>query len=352
MLDSESVAPTADGFVVNFPAGLANIAVSEDGSRLALAHNLPDPSQPGGLTRLVVFDATTGAARWSDTYPSHQCCSAPRLLITPDGEYTLGVGNGVRVYDHNGRVSFVAELSGKREFVTSVSLSDDGQWVAMTANNGRTYVYSVNTDRLTWSNEFSSGASVALSGDGKWLLVVEATVARLYTLPDMRQTETWRLDFQSASTLAGLSREASLAVAAGYDTNKDILVDVYDRSLNEHHTVRLGHLILPEMKVASNGEWVQVVARFKGGAALIARDGSIMETLLPAATPNGPTLARDGEWQALSEGNTIRVGDRVLSLDGAPQAVWLAGRRMAALGAPDVNALLSDRLWVWSVTSP
>ena len=66
---------------------------------------------------------------------------------------------------------------------------------------------------------------------------------------------------------------------------------------------------------------------------------------------NGSTLARDSARQAQTERQTIRVGDRVFSPDGLPQAVWLAGRRMAVLGAPALDNLLSDRLWVWSAAT-
>lgn len=350
VLDGERVAPTAEGFVVTFPAGLASVAIAADGSRLALAHNVP--ARPVGRTRLLLFDAATGTPRWSDAYPNRVCCAPPLVRITPDGAYILGVGDRIQVYERQGRPLFTTALPGDKELVNSAALSDDGKWVAVSSYQRRAYLYAVATRQLAWSDAFAGPVSIALSGDGRWLLVVEPGGARLYMLSEVRLVARWPLALHPTFTQAGLSRDAGLAVAAGYDPQGNVLVDLYDRRLDRHRAVNLGRLLLWELQVAPDGAWVQFAARFKGGAAIVTRAGQVLARVPPSEQLNGPTLARDDGQQAQTVGQTIRLGERVFQLDGIPQAVWLTGERLAALGAPTQDTPLADRLWVWSIAAP
>lgn len=357
VLDRETLTKTTDGFVLAFPEGLASVALSEDGATIVLAHNVYDPA--GSTTRLVIVDSRTAAVRWSDTYPNRVCCLPPFVRLTPDGERVLGVGDVVRVYSDEGQVIFQTDLPSE-VFGLAAALSDDGRLAAVISSLDRAYLYSVPDGRAVWSGEFEGGDGLALSGDGRLMLIAENQAAHLYDTASHNEIATWPLRYAGSLVLAGLSRDGSLAVTAGYPEERDaLLVTIKDAVTGQQTEVSIPTLSIPELQIAPDGVWIRIMGRLWGGSVLIARDGTILLLAARGEGGVGDLLARSEEQLARAAGPNVQVafGEQAAprwtrAAGASTQGLWFTGDTLAVLASDQPRYPLSDRLHVWSVYNP
>jgi len=365
VLDRETLTKTDDGFVLTFSRGLASLTLSDDGATIALARNTFDNGETH--TRLVVLDSQTAMARWSDVYPNSLCCSPPLVRMTPDGERVLGLGNMLRVYSDEGRMIFKTDLPGE-SFGLAAALSDDGRLAGVITSADRAFLYSVPDGQTLWSGEFEGGDGLALSGDGRFMLIAENKAAHLYDTASLRQVATWPLDYSGSLVVAGLSRDGTLGVTAGYvetgqdaDGNRlwDLRVTLREIAAGQQTEVTVPSLSLPELQVAPDGAWVRLAGRWRGGGVLIGRDGSVLRVAARGERTPGELLARAEERTAWAAGSNIHITFGKNSTpqwarvtEGTAQGLWFTGEHLAALGSAQPLYPLSDRLWVWSVYNP
>jgi hypothetical protein len=365
VLDRETLTTADDGFTLTFPQGLANVSLSEDGTTIALARNIFDDGETH--TRLVVLDSQTAMARWSDVYPNSLCCSPPLVRMTPDGERVLGVGDVVRVYTDEGQVIFETDLPGD-SFGLAAALSDDGRLAGVITSADRAFLYSAPDGQTLWSGEFEGGNGLALSGNGRLMLIAENKAAHLYDTASLHEIATWPLNYSGSLVVAGLSRDGTLGVTAGYveagqdaDGNRlwELRVTLREIAASQQTEVTIPSLSLPELQVAPDGAWVRLVGRWRGGGVLIGRDGRILRVAARGERTPGELLARAEERTAWAAGSNIHItfGNRSTPqwarlAEGTAQGLWFTGEHLAALGSAQPLYPLSDRLWVWSVYNP
>jgi hypothetical protein len=288
--------------------------------------------------------------------------------MTPDGERVLGVGDVVRVYSDEGQVIFETDLPGD-SFGLAAALSEDGRLAGVITSADRAFLYSVTDGQTLWSGEFEGGDGLALSGDGRLMLIAENGAAHLYDTASLHEVAAWPLDYSGSLVVAGLSRDGALGVTAGYveagqdaDGNRlwELRVTLREIAAGQQTEVTIPSLSLPELHVAPDGAWIRLAGRWRGGGVLIGRDGSILRLAARGEkTTPGELLARAEGRTAWAAGSDIRVTFGKSSTpqwarvtEGAAQGLWFTGEHLAALGSARPLYPLSDRLWVWSVYNP
>lgn len=139
------------------------LAYTPDGSRIATANE----------TRVVLFDAGTGAVVWTRGLPND---SASAIATSPNDDY-IAVGSSRRYRVYLLRRSdgvIVRQWTHHSREVTSVQFTPDGQYVVSAAPDGEVCIWQVNSNTLARRFSFGAGAhrAAALSPDGQTLAVV------------------------------------------------------------------------------------------------------------------------------------------------------------------------------------
>ena len=330
---------------------LASVAASADGKYLALARNFVPEGSSATMTELTLFDLGSGKALWSAVYANPNCCGLPIVKITPDGQFILGAGKQLHLYAKDGQALQALRYQEDTEF-TLLSAEVSGNYIAATTSH-RAYLFSRERQQL-WSAQFAEVPVVALSGEGRYLLVATNKLFQLYSITDLKLLQEGTLPYEGLVVAAALAEDGSAFAIAGNPAFGRDELTVYIWKNGEARQVVLGEVNVPQ--VAIEGQWLWVEGRFGGEAALIfINDGTLRRF---AAEPSPAHLAVDPRHDrlAMARGAVIELrrlsDDQLLWRTPAPGrvlALLLQGSKLIALGNGNSDASLPDRVWAWDM---
>jgi hypothetical protein len=346
---------TRPDFVFTLPSeSLASVAASADGKYLVLARNSVPEGSSANMTELTLFDLGSGKVLWSAVYANPNCCGLPLAKMTADAQLIVGAGKQLHLYTKDGQELKVLRYQEDTEFtLLSAEVSSAGNLIAATTSH-RAYLFSREGQRL-WSAQFEDVPVVALSGDGRHLLVATSKLFQLYSTTDFKLLQEGTLPYEGPGVAAALAEDGSAFALAGNPAVGRDELTVYLWKNSEVRRVVLGEVNVPQLAIA--GSWLWVEGRFGGEAALISiNDGTLRRF---TAGPSSAHLAVDPghDRLALARGAVLELhrlsDDQLLWQTRAPGRVLvllLHGSKLIALGNENDDAALPDRVWAWDIS--
>ncbi len=343
-------------FALPQPSTLAGIAASADGKYLALARNFWSEKERANLTELSLFDLETGEAMWSKVYANPNCCSTPIVKATPDGQLILGAGKQLHLYTQDGQELKTYSFQEDSEFAFSADISRDGKFIAA-ASSRRAYLFSQD-GQLLWTSDSKDVPSVALSGDGQYLLVATSHAFQLYRTSDQQLIRRGELTYQGPMVIPAISQDGSSFAIAGNPMwgQADLSVNIFLQQSSEARLIPLGKVNAPKLSIDERGQLVLVEGNLGSEAALIPTDDGRPRRFFPQSDSVHMAVDAVSDRLAITHGRV--VGVRRLSDDqplwqtpvpGTILALLLRGDRIIALGNEQGNSILPNRVWAWSV---
>ncbi len=340
-------------FLVTLPSeSLASVAASADGKYLALARNFVPEGSSANMTELTLFDLSSGKALWSTVYANPNCCGLPLVKMASDAQVIVGAGKQLHLYAKDGRELKALRYQEDNEF-TLLSAEVSGNYIAATTSQ-RAYLFS-REGRQLWSAQFAEVPVVALSGDGRYLLVATNKLFQLYSTTDLKLLQEGPLTYEGPVVAAALAEDGSAFAIAGNPAFGRDELTVYLWKNGEARRVVLSEVNVPQLAIA--GQWLWVEGRFGGEAALISiNDGALRRF---AAEPSSAHLAVDPGHDRLAVARGAAIELRRLSDDqllwqtrapGRVLALLLHGSTLIALGNENDAAVLPDRVWAWDIS--
>jgi WD40 repeat protein len=244
-----------------YPCSMEFITISPDGSRLVSSgRHAPLPS-----ASIQAWDLNTLTLAWNSPFSrvSPRPMAIEAIAVSPDGK-TIAAGDwagGVILIDaETGQKLRTVDLEGNRTTgVAHIAFSQSGNLVAVSAQTGRTHVFSATDWRLRVTLEGTTlGWSLAFNPDGRQLGIADSGAARLFDTDSGKQIRSYTTSPRPSTksdSLKGVvyrvafNRDGKLLATATSD-----VVQVWDvQSGQESYRTNAGHSTPGSLAFSADG---------------------------------------------------------------------------------------------------
>ncbi|MBW8805801.1 MAG: hypothetical protein JF587_18420, partial [Catenulisporales bacterium] len=294
-----------------------SMAISPDGTWLATTGAYRGEMRIWDLTADTAIAATAAHNRsvWS-------------VAIGPDGTWLATTGDGdvgrVRIWDRaSGTVTAVLEQVG---LMSSVEISPDGTWLATIDDGGGTArIWDLADGTVTASLHHDRRlGSVAISPDGSWLATTDSVERTVRIWAPDSGTVTAALEHPGRVRSAIISpdgaRLVTVTAASEFTSISEYVgdtVSIWDLASGTVINTLRHDSPVDSVAISRDGTWLATITpSMSDPMAQIwnVADGTVTATLRHPRAPNSVAISPDGAWLATTEGETVRIWDRVSGL--------------------------------------